>query len=63
MSEASLPVKGQAVPAATPPSPLNFLIKTSIGAGNFSGLSLARWTPIVNRFLNDLGFPGTMPPP
>jgi dienelactone hydrolase len=24
---------------------------------------LARWTPVVNRFLNDLGFPGVMPPP
>jgi hypothetical protein len=42
MSEASLPVEGQAVPAATPPSPLNSLNKTSIGAENFSGLSLAR---------------------
>jgi dienelactone hydrolase len=24
---------------------------------------LARWTPVVNRFLNDLGFSGTMPRP
>ena len=24
---------------------------------------LARWTPVVNRFLNDLGFPGSMPRP
>ena len=24
---------------------------------------LVRWTPVVNRFLNDLGFPGTMPRP
>ena len=24
---------------------------------------LARWTPVVNRFLNGLGFPGTMPRP
>jgi dienelactone hydrolase len=24
---------------------------------------LARWTPVVNRFLNDHGFPGTMPRP
>ena len=24
---------------------------------------LARWTPVVNRFLNDLGFPGMMPRP
>jgi len=63
MSEASLPVEGLGVPAATPPSPLNSLNQTSIGAGNFSGLSLARWTPVVNRFLNDLGFPGMIPPP
>jgi hypothetical protein len=63
MSEASLAVEGQSVPAATPPAPLNPLDQTSIGAGNFSGLSLARWTPVVNRFLNDLGFPGKMPRP
>jgi hypothetical protein len=24
---------------------------------------LAWWTPVVNRFLNDLGFPGKMPRP
>ncbi len=24
---------------------------------------LAQWTPVVNRFLNDLGFPGSMPRP
>jgi hypothetical protein len=24
---------------------------------------LSRWTPAVNRFLNDLGFPGSMPRP
>ncbi len=23
----------------------------------------ARWTPVANRFLNDLGFSGTMPRP
>jgi len=62
MSEASLPVEVRGVPVATPPAPLNSLNQTSIGAGNFSGLSLARWTPVVNRFLNDLGFPGMMPP-
>jgi hypothetical protein len=63
MSEASLPVEIQGVQAATPPAPLNFLIQTSIWAENFSGLSLARWTPVVNRLLNGLGFPGMMPRP
>jgi hypothetical protein len=63
MSETSLPVEGQGVPAATPPAPLNLLKQTLIRAGNFSGLSLARWTPVVSRFLNNLGFPGMMPRP
>jgi hypothetical protein len=62
MSEASLPVEVQGVPVATPLAPLNSLNQISIWDGNFSGLSLARWTPVVNRFLNDLGFPGVMPP-
>jgi hypothetical protein len=42
MSEASLAVEDQGVPAATPPAPLKSLHQTSIGAENFSGLSLAR---------------------
>jgi hypothetical protein len=63
MSEASLPVEGQGVPAATPPAPLNSLNQTSVGAENFSGLSLARCPPVVNRFLNVLGVPGMMPRP
>jgi hypothetical protein len=63
MSEASLAVEVQGVPAATPLAPLNPLNQTSIGAGNFSGLSPARWVPVVNRFLNVLGFPGMMPRP
>lgn len=63
MSEASLPVEIQGVPVATPPAPLNFLKNISIVIENFSRLSLARWTPVVNRFLNDPGFPGMMPRP
>jgi dienelactone hydrolase len=57
MSLAFLRAGGQAEVVMLPP----FLEEGHFLFSDVRGL--AQWTPVVNRFLNDLGFPGQMPRP
>jgi hypothetical protein len=75
MSDASSPVEGLEVPLARE---MCEAFRRAGGLAEFVMLppfseeghylftdvrGLGRWTPVVNRFLNDLGFPGMMPRP